>query len=140
MVPAASEENSVVVNGMSYHARDGRNANSAIVVSICPKDYGNTPERAINFQREIEQKAFLAGGRNYAVPVITMGDFLQEKCSSLPSRILPTYMEGSHYRLASPDQYLPSFVNDSLRDAFKQFDRKINGFAITLKLRSSSIL
>ena len=53
------------------------------------------------------------------------------KCSSgtLPGRVLPTYMDGKHFSIASPDQYLPSFVNVSLRDAFSQFERKIKGFA-----------
>ena len=129
VVPAASEENTVVVNGMSYHSRDGKNANSAVVVSIRPEDYGNTPENAIRFQREIEKQAYLAGGSTYAAPVITVGDFLNGKCQTPPSRITPTYMNGMKYKLSSPDVYLPSYVCASLRDALVQFDRQIKGFA-----------
>ena len=130
VVPAASEEHTVVVNGMSYHARDGKNANSAVAVSVRPEDYGSTPQSAISFQREIERKAYVAGGSNYAVPLITMGDFLKGECKISPSRITPTYMQGNHFRLASPDDYLPTFVTASLRDAFCQFERQIKGFAL----------
>ncbi len=130
VVPAASEEETVVVNGMSYHARDGKNANSAIAVSVSPADHGGTPESAIAFQRSIESAAFRAGGSTYAAPVVTLGDFLAGECKHNPSRILPTYMAGDAYQLASPDLYLPSFICSALRDAFPAFDRKIAGFSI----------
>ena len=129
VVPAASEEETVVVNGMSYHSRNGQNANSAVVVSIRPEDYGNTPQKAIAFQREIEKNAYIAGGSNYAAPLITVEDYMKEVCCTMPTRVLPTYMDGNHYALASPDKYLPSFVNTSLRDALTQFERKIKGFS-----------
>ncbi len=128
VVPAASEENTVVVNGMSYHARDGRNANSAIAVSVNPDDHGGTPQSAIAFQRQIERMAFLAGGRDYAAPVITMGDFLAGKCSREPSRIIPTYMNGDGIRLAGPDTYLPAFITEALRAAMPAFEKRIHGF------------
>ncbi len=128
VVPAASEEDTVVVNGMSYHARDGRNANSAIAVSVAPADHGGTPLSAIAFQREIESLAWQAGGRTYAAPVITMGDFLEGRCHTEPTRIIPTYMNGECIRLASPDEYLPSFVTGALRAAMPAFERRICGF------------
>ncbi len=128
VVPAASEEETVVVNGMSYHARDGRCANSAIAVSVRPEDHGGTPESAIAFQRQIERAAYLAGGSDYAAPVITMGDFLAGECRHEPSRIQPTYMEGRGYKLASPDTYLPPFVTTALRAAMPAFEKRIRGF------------
>ncbi len=128
VVPAASEEETVVVNGMSYHARDGKNANSAIAVSIQPADHGGTPASAIAFQRQIERAAYVAGGSSYAAPVITMGDFLNGICQHEPSRILPTYMDGQSVRLASPDTYLPSVVTDALRSAMPAFEKRIKGF------------
>ncbi len=130
VVPAASETDTVVVNGMSYHARDGRNANSAIAVSVTPHDHGGTPESAIAFQRKIEHDAFCAGGGNYAAPVITMGDFLAETCKTEPGRIMPTYMDGEAYRLASPDAYLPSFAAAALRRAMPAFEKRIRGFSV----------
>ena len=65
VVAAASENGGVVVNGMSNHKRDGRNANSAIAVSVLPADFGGTPRGALAFQRGIEEAAFRAGGGDY---------------------------------------------------------------------------
>ncbi len=128
VVPAASEENTVVVNGMSYHARDGKNANSAIAVTINPNDHGGTPYSAIAFQREIERSAYRAGGGDYSAPIITMGDFMKHECKHEPTRIFPTYMDGKGVRLASPDDYLPAFICDALRGAMPAFDKRIHGF------------
>ena len=61
VVASASEESRVVTNGMSFHARDGKNANAAVVVSVDGADFGQDPLRAIAFQRELEQKAYQAG-------------------------------------------------------------------------------
>jgi uncharacterized FAD-dependent dehydrogenase len=129
VVAATSEEGGVVVNGMSHHARDGRNSNSAVVCSVFKEDYGATPLDAIKFQRSIERAAFLAGGENYSAPIITFGDFVNNKALSDPKRIVPTYMEGSGVKLALPDKYLPSFISTSIRDAIFAFDNKIKGFA-----------
>ena len=128
VVAAASEVGGVVVNGMSNHARDGENANSAIAVSVFPGDFGGTPEGAIDFQRQIVRAAFRAGGGDYAVPVSTLGDFLTGEGGTAPTRILPTYMGGAAYRLASPDTYLPTFISAALRDAFPAFGKTIRGF------------
>ena len=69
-------EGGVVVNGMSEHARDGENANSALLVQIRPEDYGNDPEKAIQFQETLEKKAFQAGGCSYKAPAQLVKDFL----------------------------------------------------------------
>ncbi len=129
VVAAASESLGVVVNGMSYHARDGRNSNSAVVSTVFKEDYGASPSLAIEFQRKIERDAFLAGGGEYRAPIITVGDFLDGKCKTEPKRILPTYMEGKNCTLASPDGYLPGFVTSSIKNALSAFDKKIHGFA-----------
>lgn len=76
VVAAASEQGGVVVNGMSYHARDGVNANSALLVGVKPGDYGSDhPLAGVEFQRSWEKKAFALGGGNYAAPVPTGGGF-----------------------------------------------------------------
>ncbi len=128
VVAAASEEGGVVVNGMSRHARDGKNANSAVLCSVFREDYGNTPTGAIAMQRRIEQAAFLAGGKDYAAPMITVGDFLADTCQKEPSYILPTYMEGKGVRLASASSYLPAFVTTGIKNALTAFGRQIEGF------------
>lgn len=129
VVAAASEERGLVVNGMSAHARDGRNSNSAVCCSVFKEDYGSDPKLAIDFQRKIERAAFTSGGSNYSAPIITVGDFLQGKCSSYPDDILPTYMDGEGVRLADPSEYLPEFVVKNIRHGLLDFDRKIKGFA-----------
>lgn len=130
VVAAASESGGVVVNGMSYHARDGKNSNSAVVSTVFKEDYGSTPQKAIEFQCNIERSAFLAGGGEYRAPMITVGDFLSGTLKNEPKRVLPTYMNGENLKLASPDKFLPSFVTSSIKDALLSFDRKIHGFAV----------
>lgn len=127
VVPAASEAGGVVVNGMSEHKRDGRNSNSAVVCSIFREDYGATPLGAIEFQRKIERAAFKHGGGNYTAPMITVGDFLNDKKEKEPGRVMPSYRNGQ-VRLASPYDYLPGFVCDNIKNALLSFDKKISGF------------
>ena len=128
MVAAASERGGVVVNGMSTHARDGRNANSAVLVSIRPEDHGNTCESAIALQKELEALAFRKGGEDYYAPFQTVGDFLDGVSTSEPYRIIPTYRDGK-VRAARLDRILPEYVTKELRYGIKEFDKKIEGFA-----------
>jgi len=133
VVAAASEEGGVVVNGMSHFARDGENSNSAVAVSVRVEDYeavdGSLALGAIEFQRSIERRAFAAGGGGYAVPVQTVGDFMNKRSGSEPSSVFPTYMGGNNFKVASMEDVLPSFVCDSLRYGLASFDKKIKGFA-----------
>jgi uncharacterized FAD-dependent dehydrogenase len=130
VVPAASEVGGVVVNGMSYNARNGENSNSAVCCSVFKSDYGATPMEAIEFQRNIEKLAFAAGGSDYSAPIVTLGDFLEHKCVTMPSVVTPSYMDGTGVRIAAPKTYLPEFVTNSIRDAIRSFDTKISGFAM----------
>lgn len=127
VVAAQSEENSVVVNGMSNYKRDGKNANSAIVVQINREDYGNTPRKAIEFQRTLEKNAFNLAGGEYKAPVQTMKDFYSEKASIEPKRIMPSYMNG-HVEVADLNKALPKFVCDYLKLGFSKFGKKIAGY------------
>ena len=129
VVAAASEVGGVVVNGMSYHSRGGRNSNSAVVATIFREDYGASPLAAIEFQRNIERRAYETGGGEYRAPIITVGDFLSGKQGSEPKRVIPTYMNGGNVRLADPYDFLPSYVCDSIKGAISAFDKKISGFA-----------
>ena len=128
VVAAASEEGGVVVNGMSRHARNGVNSNSAVLVSIRQEDYGNTPEGAIAFQRRLEGTAFSMGGGDYCAPVETMGDFLDGRLCHEPRRILPTYREG-RVRLSPLHEIFSAQVYEGLCRGFRSFDRKLAGFA-----------
>ena len=135
VVAAASEHGGVVVNGMSCFARDGRNANSAVCVSVRPDDYGATPETAIAFQRRLEAAAFKSGGGDYSAPVQTVGDFLSEKVGTEPNQVMPTYRDGK-VRLASMDDILPLFVTRELRHGLLSFEKKLSGFSASEALLS----
>ena len=127
VVAAASEEGRLVVNGMSYHARDGKNANAALCVSVNPADFpGNHPLAGMEFQRRLEEKAYLAGGGDYTAPVQLWGDFSQGAVSKKLGHVVPTYPRG--YTFARLDSVLPPFVCDMLREAMPVFGRKLRGF------------
>jgi uncharacterized FAD-dependent dehydrogenase len=129
VVAASSENGGVVVNGMSYNARNGKNSNSAVVCSIYKGDYGNTPSAAIEFQRKIEKAAFIAAGSDYSAPMITVGDFLTDMLKNEPTSVKPSYMRTGRVRLVSPNEYLPSFVTSQIKNALYSFDKSISGFA-----------
>ncbi len=129
VVPAASEEGGVVVNGMSYHARNGKNSNSAVCCNVFKEDYGGNPLDAIEYQRRIERAAFAAGGSDYSAPIITVGDFLSGKCSREPTDVIPTYMDGAGVKIADPSKYLPGKITELIKRGILDFDRKISGFA-----------
>ena len=128
VVAAASEAGMVVTNGMSEYARDLQNANSALVVSVTPEDFGSThPLAGIEYQRTWERKAFEAGGGNYRAPAQQVGDFLEGKPSCRFGAIKPSYTPG--VRLTDMHLCLPDYVTTTLKEAIKNFDRKIKGFA-----------
>ena len=128
VVAAASEEGGVVTNGRSNFLRNGRNANSAVAVSVNPADYGNRVDLAIDFQRNLEASAYRAANNSYAAPCQTMGDFLGKTKNTTPSKVLPTYRDGN-VTMTDMEKVLPSFVTESLRFGFLNFDKKLKGFA-----------
>ena len=129
VVAAASEEGGVVTNGMSSFARDGKNANAAIAVSVSPEDFGGSPLDGIEFQRRLERRAFELGGGGYKAPCETVGDFIEGKTQGLrtPRIIRPTYMNGN-VRVAQLDSIFPSFVSGMLRRGFEVFGNKMRCF------------
>lgn len=127
VMAAASEEGGVVVNGMSKYARDGENANSAIAVQVDREDYGNSAIKAIEFQRNLEKRAFLCAGADYRAPVQTLGDFYEGKASTEPTVVKPSYMNGN-VSVCDINKILPKFVCDYLKIGFNEFGKKIKGF------------
>lgn len=125
VVASASEEGGVVTNGMSYFDRDGKNANSALLVNVTPYDLpGDDVIEGCKFQREIEKKAYdMCCG--YYAPCQTVGDFLYENGSL--ATVTPTYMPG--VKMCKLDDVLPTFVTDAMREAIPLLDKKLNGFA-----------
>ncbi|MBQ2714141.1 MAG: FAD-dependent oxidoreductase [Clostridia bacterium] len=127
VVPSASEEGGVVTNGMSNYARDGKNANSALLVSVSPEDFGSKDVLAgVEFQRKLERGAHSLGGGDYVAPYQLVGDFLNNRASSGFGRVEPTYSRG--VKGANLNEVLPSFVCDGLRNGLIAFDRKLKGF------------
>ena len=133
VVAAASEEGGVVVNGMSHRARDGKNANSAVVVSVRCEDYpkvdGNAALGAIAYQRTIERAAFAAGGGQYAAPVQTVGDFLRGELRHEPTLVQPSYRNATAVKATDLSAVFAPYVTEHLRYGLRSFDRKVHGFA-----------
>ena len=122
VVAAASEEGGVVTNGMSSFARSGKNANAAIAVEVHPDD-------PMAFQRALERSAFAAGGKNYNAPMQTVGDFLDGKRGSYPTKVLPTYMGGDRCTLCDLNSVLPEDISKMLKIGITDFSRRMECFA-----------
>ena len=128
VVAAASEAEGVVTNGMSRFARDGENANAALLASVLPSDFEDDhPLAGVRFQRRWEHAAFELGGRNFRAPAQLMGDFLQGVASTAAGHVQPSYPLGVEY--ADLALCLPDFVVSSLREAAPVLDRRMRGFA-----------
>ncbi len=128
VVAAASEEGGVVVNGMSYFARDGENANSALLIGVGPGDFGaDDPLAGMRFQQKWEHAAFCAGGSDYSAPAQLVGDFLNNRASTKSGNVKPSYRPGVHW--TSLTECLPEFVTDAMKQALPLLDRKLHGFA-----------
>lgn len=129
VVASASEENTIVTNGMSEFARDRENANSAMVVSVEPSDFESAhPLSGIDFQRRWEKLAFDVGGKNYNAPVQKLGDFLMGAPSTSFGSVKPSYTGG--VTLTDINNCLPGFVTDTMKEGISAFDRKLKGFAM----------
>ena len=128
VVASQSEENTIVTNGMSEFDRDKVNSNAALLVSVTPEDViGDSTLKGIYFQRELEKKAFIAGGGDYHAPVQRVGDFLNRQNSDRFGDVLPSYRPGTSF--AQAEDTLPRFVTESLREAIPLIDRRLKGFA-----------
>lgn len=128
VVAAASEEGGVVTNGMSEHARNAQNANSALLVGVTPADFDSDhPLAGVEFQRRWERKAFELGGGNYQAPAQLVGDFLADRPTQASGKVQPSYRKA--VTLAELKNCLPPYVVETLKEAIIDFDRKLQGFA-----------
>lgn len=126
VIASTSDEGRTVTNGMSLYARDGENANSALLVGVGPAEYGRGVFDGIKFRKKLESDAFsLAGG--YAAPVQLLGDFAADRISTAVGRVKPSYTNG--YMFASLRDCLPGFVCDTICGCMTAFERKIKGFS-----------
>lgn len=128
VIASSSEKNTIVTNGMSTFARNGKNANSAVLVNVTPEDFkGDSPLEGMYFQKELEEKAFKLGGENYLAPIQRVEDFIINKKSTYIGKVEPTYKPG--VTLSNLQEILPDFVSQILIEGIKYFDTKIEGFA-----------
>ena len=127
VVAATSEKEGVIVNGMSSLARDGENANSALLVGIEPCDFPSEhPLAGIYYQREIEHTAYLLAGGDYRAPAQLVGDFLAGKESKALGSVQPTCPTG--VTLTNLDECLPQKVSATMKSAIVEMDKKLHGF------------
>lgn len=128
VVAAASEEGGVVTNGMSEHARNRPNANSALLVGVSPEDFGDShPLAGAKFQRHWEERAFKLGGSSYRAPAQTVADFMAGRPSTQWGKVTPSYQPG--VEPADLTKCLPDYVVATMRDAIEVFGRKLKGFS-----------
>lgn len=129
VVSGSSEKGGVVTNGMSYFSRNEENSNSAVLVSVLPEDIsGESPLDAVEFQRKLEKSAFDIGGNNYYAPCQRVEDFLNGVPSKQCGSVQPSFKPGVKYTDLS--KVLPDFVCRTLREALKEFDKKMPGFCL----------
>lgn len=121
---ASSEEGHLAVNGMSNHERESENANSAVIVTVSKRDYGEGPLAGIRYQRLLEEKAFKLG--NGAIPIQTLGDFKLNKETDKLGKIKPV-IKGK-YKYSNLRDVFSSEISSSIIEAMDYFDHKIAGF------------
>ena len=127
VVDASSEEGRLAINGMSYHDRGSTNANSAIVVSVTPKDYGEGDALCgMRFQRRLEEKAFYVG--NGKIPVEYYDDFkVKRDANDKDDRIKPQIK--GQYTFANVHEILPGDLYDAFVEGMDYFDKVIKGYS-----------
>lgn len=135
VVNASSEEGCIAVNGMSNHARNEKNANSALIVTVTPEDFSKYsgennppagyPLAGVDFQRSWEAKAYEAG--KGLVPVQLYGDFKRSRITTGFGKMTPNLKGG--YQLANLRECLPDYVSAALIDGIEVFEKKIAGFS-----------
>lgn len=131
VVCAASEACGVVVNGMSRFARDGENANAALLVGVSPDDFpGDDPLAGVALQEQVEHAAYRiaqeAGDGMYQAPAQTVGDFLAGTAGAPSKEVTPSYARGVAW--CDLRDCLPGFVADSIAQALPALGRKLHGF------------
>lgn len=128
VVNASSEQEHLAINGMSYSRRDGKNANSAIIISVTPEDFsGQGPLSGVEFQRQIEKRAYEIG--NGKIPVQYYKDFKKksEHKGQIPENFKPA-IKGL-YTFSNVNEILPADLNQSFIQGMEHFHKIIPGFA-----------
>jgi len=127
VVPSTSEEGMLVTNGMSEYKRDKINANSALVITVDENDFGSThPLAGIEFQRELEKRAYILGGSNYNAPIQRVEDFILNRTTDHLGKVLPSYPIGVTY--ANLRTIFDEKINRSFISALNKMGNELDGF------------
>ena len=128
VIAAASQPEGVAVNGMSYHARAGENANAALLVGVKTEDFGDDhPLAGFVLQRAIEQAAYRCGGGSYHAPAQRVEDLLAGRATKSFGSVTPSYRPG--VTPADLRDCLPTFIIEDLKLGIRGMDRQLHGFA-----------
>lgn len=124
VVNASSENNRLAINGMSDYARDTLNANSAVIVTVTPADFGEHPLDGILFQQTLEEKTYKLG--NGKIPIQLYGDFKKNVKTTFLGKVEPIFK--GKYELSNINEILPNYIKESLVEGIDYFGKKINGY------------
>lgn len=124
VVNSSSEQNRLAINGMSNHARDSQNANSAILVTVNPEDFGTNPLDGIKFQRYLEEKTYNLGNGN--IPVQLFKDYKENRVSNDFKSINPIFKGKTAF--VNINEIFPNYINIALKEGIENFGSKIKGF------------
>lgn len=126
VVNASSEEGCTAINGMSYSGRNGKNSNSAIVVTVRKSDYGEEhPLAGIAFQRKLECNIYAKGQGNIIVQ--RFEDFEKHQPTTMLGKITP--QTKGNYVLGNVADCLPTFMTEAIIEGIHAFEHNISGFA-----------
>ncbi len=125
VVSASSEDGRLVTNGMSLHARDGSNANSAILCEVLDTDLGKGLFAGFEYRKSLEEAAYSLGGSDFTAPASTVGRYLGSN-NNAAAAVIPTYPRG--VRMSDVASLFGKAMNDSFKEALVEFGKKIKGF------------
>lgn len=125
VVCCSNQDNSLVINGMSNYRRDSGYANSAMVVSVAPRDFfKETPLDGLDYITQFEKKAFVLGGKNNYAPAQLVNDFINNQIScQIPKTTYKPGVTSSNLRKIYPD-----YINNTLIEGFAYFNKRMPGF------------
>lgn len=125
VVNASSNKFGLCINGMSNYKRESPNANSAVIVTVSPKDFGTNPLDGVQFQINLERKAYELGSG--MIPISLYGDYKKSKISREFGNIKPVFK--GKYIFKNLNEIFPSYVNEALKEGIDNFNKKIKGYA-----------
>lgn len=124
VVNASSCQNHLVINGMSEHKRDSKNANAALIVTVGPKDFGFDTFDGVKFQEKLEKQAYAL--KNGLIPMQKVKDFLDNKETTTLDDVEP--ITKGKVKMANLNEILPDFIAEALHEALPVFGKKIKGY------------